>query len=152
MSKGYAIYDGTEAGLNTVISLIKGAFAFSTSKRMRVDFREDDNGMTRTQENSLHLWLENFATVLNDAGIDQRLLLDSLKEGAEIPNTKHSLKELYKVLLAALEGKESTTKMNRKEPGAIAEIFAKVITERVAHAAAVVPPPWPDRFNGGGRE
>ena len=45
------------------------------------------------------------------------------------------------MILEAMEGKESTEEMDKPEPSKIAEILGKVITERVAHASAVVPPP-----------
>ena len=67
MSKGYAIYDGTEAGLNTVISLIKGAFAFSTSKRMRVEFREAEN-ISTSQRGLYRVWLRALETHFQKLG------------------------------------------------------------------------------------
>ena len=149
MPKGTFIYNGE--GIEELAKTIHAAHKEFGSGSMLLEFSDADGGMTTRQRGSLHVWLKEFAEVLNDAGIDQRLLFDSLKEGVEIPNTMYSMKALYKMILEAMEGKESTEEMDKPEPSKIAEILGKVITERVAHAAAVVPPHWPDRFNNGGR-
>lgn len=144
MTSGTFTYDGSEQGL---AGLVETLAAVSDGKPLEVTFKTADSGMTTKQRGSLHVWLEQFATVLNDAGIDQRLLLDNLKAGAEIPNTLHSMKQLYKIILDAMEGKGSTEDMDKPEPSVIAGILGKTITERVAHAAAIVPPPWPSKDN-----
>lgn len=99
-----------------------------------------DGRRTEPQNNSLHLWLSQVATILNDAGIDQILFLEKLSGKAEIPNTTISLKDrFWKPILKAMTGKESTTKMDTKEPDAIYQTACRILSTNFG----IVPPEWP---------
>ena len=99
-----------------------------------------DGRRSEAQNNSLHLWLSQVASILNDAGIDQILFLEKLSGKAEMPNTTISLKErFWKPILKAMTDKESTTKMNTKEPDAIYQTACRVLATNFG----IVPPAWP---------
>jgi len=107
---------------------------------------EKEKKRTGLQNNSLHLWLSQVATILNDAGIDMVLLLDKLNGKAEIPCTTISLKKrFWKPIQEHMTGKESTTDISTKEPDLIYKTACKVLSENFG----IVPPPWPSRFNHG---
>jgi hypothetical protein len=95
---------------------------------------------TAKQRASLHVWLEQLAEILNSAGLDQRKVL---KPAFFLSWTKHSVKEyLYKPLLEAMTGKESTEKMNTIEPSEI----CKELGKHLATKHGITPPAWPTRF------
>jgi len=48
---------------------------------------------TKSQRDSFHLWCGLLAEELNDAGLDQRVVLAAMKEGFEIPWQKLIVKE-----------------------------------------------------------
>jgi hypothetical protein len=101
-----------------------------------------DGRRTQPQNNSLHLWLSQVATILNDAGIDQILFLEKLSGKAEIPNTTISLKErFWKPILKALTDKESTTEMTTKDPDAVYLTACRVLSNNFG----IAPPAWPDK-------
>ena len=104
---------------------------------------EEEKKRTKPQNNSLHLWLSQVAIILNEAGIDQILFLETLSGKAEIPNTTISLKErFWKPILKALTGKESTTDMDTKDPDAIYQTACRVLSTNFG----IAPPAWPDKF------
>ena len=43
---------------------------------------------TSAQRNAFHLWCGQLAEELNDAGLDQKVVFDAMKEGVDIPWTK----------------------------------------------------------------
>ena len=97
---------------------------------------------TDAQRNALHLWFRQLATVLNDAGLDQRKYMESLKDGFDIPWNEHSIKEsLYKPIMEALTGHSSTEEQTTVEPDLIIRHIVKLLGERYG----VVCPPLPDR-------
>ena len=68
------------------------------------------------------------------------LLLEKLSGKAEIPNTTISLKDrFWKPILKAMTGKESTTKMDTKEPDAIYQTACRILSTNFG----IVPPEWP---------
>ena len=87
-------------------------------------------GRTSKQQAAIEVFCRELAGALNDAGIDQRVLLDGMKK-SEIPNTQASIKEnVYKVILKALQGKDSTTKMNTVEPNQVYESIHRAFSDR----------------------
>ena len=106
-----------------------------------------ENPKTDTQRSALHVWLRDLAQILNDSGCDQVVFLTKhMKAGAELPWTLYSVKEsLYKPILAAMTGKDSTEKMNSVEPSVVCTVLGKKLSEKTG----ITPPPWPTRFNDG---
>jgi hypothetical protein len=104
---------------------------------------------TSAQNSALHVWLTWISAQLNDAGLDQRVVLAAMRDGTEIPWTPHSVKEsLYKPILSAMTGKASTTKMDTIEPGEVAKVLGRWLGEKFGITA----PAWPDRRGGDERD
>ena len=84
---------------------------------------------TTQQNKALHKFFEMLADSLNEQGLDMRVVL---KEDAEIPWTKESVKNhLWRPLQKALEGKESTTEMDTKDPSEIHQVLMKHLGEKL---------------------
>lgn len=87
-----------------------------------------DKPRTLTQNKAIHVLFEHLATELNEAGLDVRT---TLKEDFEIPWNSRLVKELiWKGVLKAYTGKESTTQMTTKEIDQIFEIIARHLAQR----------------------
>ena len=98
-----------------------------------------ESPITERQFGALHVWCQQVADVLNAAGFDQRIVL---KPEVAIDWTKESVKQsLYKPLLKAMSGKNSTTEQNTVEPSAVAETIARHLGQKFG----VVLPEWPKR-------
>ena len=85
---------------------------------------------TRTlkQNRSIHKYFEMLSQSLNDSGLDIRR---TLKQDFEIPWSALAVKELiFKPLLKAHTGKDSTTKMSSKELDVIFMIISKHLSEQ----------------------
>jgi len=99
---------------------------------------EDKKQRTGLQNRSLHKYCTNLANVLNDAGLDMK---KTLKPEIDIPWTCENVKNhLYKPLLKALTGKESTIDMDTKDPSMVYEILNRFMGEK--HGIIV---DWPSR-------
>ena len=113
-------------------------------QEISVEIVEKETLKTVTQRAALHVWLRDLAQILNDSGCDQVVFLSQhMKAGAELPWTLYSVKEsLYKPILAAMTGKDSTEKMNTMEPSVVCTVLGKKLSEKTG----ITPPPWPTRF------
>ena len=129
----------------TLIAMDSEARSFvNKSKNMEIVKLEKPKEAKRTdaQNNALHLWLSQLATICNDAGIDMVLLLETLNGKAEIPCTCESLKErFYKPILEHLTNKKSTAKMDTKEIDLVHQTACRIMAESFGIPA----PPSPDR-------
>lgn len=104
-----------------------------------VSFATPENHITQKQFSALHVWCDMVADTLNDAGLDQRVVL---KPEVAIDWTKDSVKKcLYKPLLEAMTGKVSTTQQDTVEPSAVANTMARHLGEKFG----VTLPEWPKR-------
>ena len=102
-----------------------------------------DTPKTDKQRSSVHVWCRQVAQVLNDAGLDMKKVLN---DDIEIPWTEHSVKEhMYKVVLAAMSGKESTESMDTTEPGQVCNVIARHLSQN----KGVTLPPFPSRHAEG---
>lgn len=89
------------------------------------------------QFNALHLWCERLAEALNDAGYETRAVLE--QKHADVPWNKELVKELlWRPIQKTMTGKDSTTKLNRAEPGDIYEVLNRHLAEKFG-----VSVPWP---------
>jgi hypothetical protein len=105
-----------------------------------VAFTPRKHAYSASQRGALHLACENLATVLNDAGLDQKAVL---KPGSKIPWSKTSVKDkLYKPVLEAMAGKQSTEAMTSEEPSVVWDALTRMMAEHFG----VTVPPWPSRF------
>jgi len=105
-----------------------------------IETDDKEQKLTQTQLNSIHLYCENLARDLNDAGLDQRKVL---KPGIEIPWTKDSVKlQLFKAIEYAMFGKDSTTKLTTKQVDEVYQVLSRHLAEKFN-----ITTPFPNRFN-----
>ncbi len=102
---------------------------------------------TDTQNASLHLWLRQTAKALNDAGLDQRAVIEALQtRGLDLPWTEVSFKEnVWRPIAKAMTHKESTTEANRIDYNAEYTALCKWFGQEFG----VTLPPWPTRYGVG---
>lgn len=87
-------------------------------------------GKTRTlrQNNSLHKYFEMLSDELNGAGLDVK---KTLEHSVSIPWTPTSIKEiLYRPIMLAMTGKESTTELETKDLGLIYDTINRYLSEQ----------------------
>src|SRR3990172_4513110 len=91
---------------------------------------------TIQQNKSLHLWCTMLANAFNDAGLD---IQKTLRHDIEIPWSAVTVKELiYRPVMEAMTGKESTTELDRIEPSQVYEVLNRHLGEKFnLHV------PWP---------
>jgi hypothetical protein len=88
---------------------------------------------TKQQNKSLHLYCQQVADALNEAGISYKMLL----EGIEITNTMESTKNLFRLIGGAKFNKYSTADLTTKQLMGIFEDFNEIIARKGIHIA------WP---------
>ena len=109
----------------------------SAGKPTTICFASPESHITSKQFSALHVFCQRVADVLNDAGLDQRIVL---KPEVAIDWTKDSVKQyLYKPLLEAMTGKTSTKEQNTVEPSAVANVMARHMGQKFG----VTLPEWP---------
>lgn len=83
---------------------------------------------TLLQNSAMHKYFSMLADDLNNAGLDMRR---TLKQSTEIPWSGISVKEhIWKPIQEIVIGKESTTKLDRKQVSEIYEIVARHMSEK----------------------
>ena len=104
-----------------------------------------DKPKTDKQRNTLHLWFEQVAKVLNDNGIGKQVVIEKLAtRGLESKWTKDSFKEdVYKPVFAKVTAvKTSTEDANTTDH----DVCVQGLQKWAAQELGVVLPPFPDRF------
>lgn len=101
-----------------------------------------DGGKQKTakQRAALHVYCEQMAEALNDAGFDQKATLALFNGTAKIPWTKESFKEIWKAVQVIMLGKKSTEDLNTVDPSEIYRAVDKMIAEKTGVTVA-----WPSR-------
>lgn len=83
---------------------------------------------TEKQNKALHKYFTMIADILNDAGLDMRVVL---KPEIDIPWTPKSVKEhLWRPVQEVYLGKRSTTELTTKDINAIYEILNRHLSEK----------------------
>lgn len=83
---------------------------------------------TNQQNRSLHLYFTHLAEKLNEAGLDMR---KTLKPEIEIPWSGKSVKEyLWRPIMKAQIGKESTTELTTKEIDEVFDVINRHLSEK----------------------
>lgn len=85
--------------------------------------------LTRTQQNAIHVYFEAVADEFNEKGISQRIVLEQLK-WIDVPNTKESIKEVWRAIQVAQTGKKSTASLTGKEIDGTYDTLNKFIGEK----------------------
>jgi hypothetical protein len=101
---------------------------------------------TRTlpQNAALHLYCDQMATALNDAGYEFALFLNTIKtNGWNVPWDAEKVKDAFRLIAKSQTGKESTAKLSTVEMQSVYEIFNRSMAD-----LAGVSMPWPDKFRG----
>jgi len=94
--------------------------------------------ITEKQFKALHVWCREVADYLNECGMDMKKVL---KPEVSIDWTTWSVKEyLYKPILKAMSGKESTKDQDTVEPSKVADTIARHLADK-----ELVLPLWPDK-------
>ena len=126
------------------------AFLLDAAKRRAkgqsvvVKFEAPESHVTQKQTGAMHQWLGEVALLLNQCGLDQKAVL---KPEVDISWTKDSVKQyLYKPVLEALTGKQSTKEQNTIEPSAVADHIARHLGDKFG----VTLPAWPKRGRDNG--
>jgi len=84
---------------------------------------------TLRQNNSLHLYFNHLSKALNDAGLDVQT---TLKHNISVPWSDKTVKELiYKPILKAQLGKDSTTQMTTKEIDLVFDTITRFTSEKL---------------------
>ena len=92
--------------------------------------RGSESTRSQRQNNALHLYCENLAIALNDAGYDQRAVLEKMKEGVEVPWSKSTVKEnLWKPIQAHMFRQDSTTRLKRPEVDQVYQVLSRWIAQ-----------------------
>ena len=109
-----------------------------TTGRYRVVIEETQKDSTPRQKRSMHLYLSMMAKGFNDAGIDQKAVIEKFKDGFSIPVTQTFLKEVWRIIMSGMFGKTSTTKLTTVETQEIYKTFNLGMAEKYG-----VSKPWP---------
>tara|TARA_R110002074_G_scaffold307570_1_gene478418 strand:- start:840 stop:1217 length:378 start_codon:yes stop_codon:yes gene_type:complete len=72
--------------------------------------RKKPQPKTDAQRSAVHLWIREVAGVLNDAGLEKRVVIEALgKRGIDMPWSEESFKaDIYKPIFQSVFAKEST--------------------------------------------
>ena len=92
---------------------------------------------TDTQRNAEHLWFEQIAQALNDAGYDQKLVF-SRAEGLEVPNTKESVKDIFRAVARQLYQVNSTAELTTGQTVKVGDAVARGFAVKFG-----IDVPWP---------
>ena len=122
-----SVAQAVEAILKTPID---GTFSFEV-KKLKI-------GRTNLQNRSLHLYFKLIANALNDAGIDQRILMNSFKYGFKVPNTEVSTKMLFQRIAGVIHGEDKTHRLSTKEIQQTYEAMDMGLSQK--HGVHI---PWP---------
>lgn len=74
-----------------------------------------------------HVYYTQVAELLNDAGIDQRMLLEGLREYGRVPNTKDSIKDAYRNIGQQMYGIKSTQDLTTVQASEVEKVFTAAI-------------------------
>ncbi len=127
----------SDQSLETVIDLLKQTY--DEFKYLEIEIKIKGKARTNKQNAALHKWLSMLSVFLNDAGYDMK---KTLSHHMEIPWDKQgrNAKELlFKPVLEALTGKESTAKADRVQYSEVREVLARHFADR----EGLIIPEWP---------
>jgi len=90
---------------------------------------QGDELLTSKQRKSLHLWFTFIANAANDAGYDQKAVLEKFKDGFSVPTTMYFWKDIYRAGAYAMYGVQSTEEMTTKQVVELANIYMARVSE-----------------------
>ena len=84
------------------------------------------------QNNAMYLFFKKLAAKLNDSGFDKRMVFEKMSKGFFIGWSSNCVKQdMWKPIMVACTGKESTAKLDKEEVSKIYENVNKFTTERL---------------------
>ena len=125
-------------GLSDYVDIIGDMWQSGKPIKLTAEYYNPETPMTDKQRSALHVWCDQVAKVLNDAGLHMiRKAWDG--DEMEIDWSKMLVKEfIYKPLLDAMTGKDSTEKQSTVNPSDVALHLTRHYAKR-----GIVLPPWP---------
>lgn len=134
MSKNEMVWE-SHKDFQSLISLIG-------DKKCKITIEEINGAYTKKQRGSLHLWCEMCAKVLNSHNLECEIINPITKVKYSMPWTMNLFKEnVYKYVLFAMTGKNSTEKQNTVDPSMVSMIVSKRYSEN-----GVILPDWPRAY------
>ena len=127
----------SQQSLDDVLSLVTQMY--EEFKYIDVEIKVKGKARTNKQNAALHKWLAQLSIFLNDAGYDMK---KTLSHHMEIPwdsQGRNAKELLFKPVLEALTGKESTAKADRVQYNEVQEVLAR----HFAQKEGLIIPPWP---------
>lgn len=110
---------------------------------MEIDMQPATKRRTGQQRKALHLWLRMLAVALNDSGLDQKIVIEAMKQGVDLPWSDKTAKEnLWRPLQVALTGEDSSNDIDTVQPSVICNSLSRWLSQTFD---GFTPPPWPDR-------
>lgn len=114
--------------INSATSLLKAqrliADMWEEHKYVEVEIKQKAGQRTGQQRKAIEVYCNELAKALNDAGLDQRKVMEHMREGVEIPWQQETCKDvLWREVQKAAIGKVSTTKLSTNEVSKVYEIL-----------------------------
>lgn len=100
------------------------------------------------QNSSMHDYLSDLATILDDAGFDQKVILDKFQKGFSVPVTSSFMKDIFRECGLMMFGKKSTADLTTVEIQKVYEAFGMRISQETGYHSdwpAKEEPPSPER-------
>ena len=134
MSLGNSITIKTTEDLELFITNAKESLKQNKTLKLTIEARDR---RTLTQNSALHLYCEQVAHALNDAGLSVNTFF---KEGFEVPFSKEIVKEnIWKPVQEAVIDKKSTAEANKLEYGEVYDHVNRKLSEYGIHVE------WPSK-------
>ena len=110
------------------------------AENFNTKLKTEEKQRTIRQNGSLHQYGTDLAKQLNNAGYDQKAVLDMFKDGFGVPCSLHFIKGICREVGRVMFGKESTAKLTTVE---MMEVY-KVVDARFSEVTGIHIE-WPSR-------
>jgi len=108
---------------------------------------DEDRQRTKLQNSCLHKWCDDVAMAMDSAGLDMRKVL---KPEVEIPWTKESVKKyIFNTIAEVMFDVDSSADLTTAQ---MQQVTETIVRHMAVSQPKLVLPPWPTKYNGGGRE
>ena len=127
----------SDKSLEEIISLIRQSYA--EYKFIDIEIKVKGKARSNQQNRALHKWLTMLSTFLNNCGLDMRTVLAHHVDMPWDTKGENAKERLFKPVLQAVSGKESTAKADRKQYNEVYQILSRHFAEK--HGVTI--PEWP---------
>ena len=125
----------SENALSTAINAMAG---LPLDGRYQVTIKKTSKQRSGKQNNSQHLYLRMMAQAFNDAGLDQRMVINKFSDGFSIPVTMEFLKEVFQQVASGMFDKKSTAELTTVQIQDVYEAFIAGMGQKYG-----ISRPWP---------